>query len=351
MFDERDISSLLSERLNLESPIIGSLAKIEKGEAVFESLKESPYSSSIPLRDEFERIDLKLDFVDEALNKARQKIIPSAEPMRVAAVDVSSVKLGSIEKGILMAFRGCMVWKNLGRYHFYRYGPLISLVEEARSWDREDEQRGGNTESFFGNRAASMVRNKFERAIQRALVDVFKDSIILFDGSLTAGTPDNPARILKGIISAAWNNNNMIIGVSKETQVLAGGKKVTELLDDETEASIICLDDYMRERFPTHPIRLLGRVYIAKMEREGFTFRLDISTSGGEELDLKAVRLLAGNDLYEHGYPETLRLSHILASFTSNEILGMRRYISLNFGVEVKSEFDLRKILFGPFSS
>ncbi len=67
--------------------------------------------------------------------------------------------------------------------------------------------------------------------------------------------------------------------------------------------------------------------------------------------DLRAVRRLVGNEFFDHGYPETLRLAHILSSFTSNEILGMRRYIFQNFGIEVKDEFDVRKILFGPFSS
>ena len=354
VFNEREISSLLSERLSLEESLLGSLTRIRKGETKFEDLDVNADETSIFPGYDAGHFDLKpKDFVDEIeKNKARYKITPMTDPVRVAAVDVSSVKLGAVEKGVLTAFRGCLVWKDDEKYHFYRYGPIISFVEELSFWDEEaDQSKNMGVEAFFGTRAVSIMRNRFERILQKAAVDVFKDSIILFDGSLTAGTPDNPAGVLKEIIGAAWSNDNMVIGVSKETKVLAGEKKVTALIEDGADACVICLDDYMRERFPTHPIHLLGRVYVAKMAREGFTFRLDISTPGGVELDLRAVRLLAGNDLCGHGYPETLRLAHILSSFTSNEILGMRRYMSLNFRVEFKDEFDVRRILFGPFSS
>lgn len=346
MFDESEISSLLSQKLELErGRLQGCLNRIRGVNPVSDDVKTgwralgpsgglNPTMSTRPM---------------EAMGLRRFKITPSSNPVKVAAVDVSTARLGSVEGGVLTAFRGCLVWKNAGKYQFYRYGPLITFLESDPS-TLEDE-RLDDGELSFNARAMSIMRNRVERTLQRAMVEVFNDSLILFDGSLTAGTPDNPTRVLKEILQAAAANRNTVIGVSKDTQIPAEGGKITQLIRGEDEASALCLDDYMRERFPSHPIHLLGRVYVAKMTRDGLTFRLDVSSLGGFEEDLRAIELLAGNDLHEHGYPETLRLAHILSSFTSNEILGMRRYMSVKFGVDVKEEVDVRRILFGPFST
>lgn len=345
IFDESEISSLLSQRLEIErAHLQGSLKRIQSINPPSETFKNDwrtfNHSGELNLGSTIRLAE------DMALRRLR--INPFSKPVKVAAVDVSTARLGPVEGGVLTAFRGCLVWKSAGKYRFYRYGPLITLLEVDDSASEDEPWNGG--EPSYNARAISIMRNRLERTLQRAVVEVFEDSLILFDGSLTAGTPDNPARSLKEILQTAAANRNTVIGVSKDTQVLADGGKITQLIRGEDEASAVCLDDFMRKRFPTHPIHLLGRVYVAKMTNDGLTFRLDISSRGSVEDDLRAIELLAGNDLHDHGYPETLRLAHILSSFTLNEILGMRSYVTVKFSVEVKEEFEVRKILFGPFT-
>jgi len=344
IFDESEISSLLSQRLELErTHLQSSLNRIRSvnpvSDTVISSWRALSHNGELNLGSAMRLV--------EAMSIRRLKINPLSKPVKVAAVDVSTAKLGPVEGGVLTAFRGCLVWKNGGKYRFYRYGPLITLLELDEHASEDELWEDG--EPSFNARAISIMRNHVERALQKAVVEVFTDSLILFDGSLTAGTPDNPVRVLKEILRVAAANRNTVIGVSKDTQVLADGGKITQLIREE-EVSALCLDDFMRKRFPTHPIHLLGRVYVAKMTRDGLTFRLDISSCGSVEEDLRAIELLAGNDLHDHGYPETLRLAHILSSFTPNEILGMRSYMAVKFNIEVKGEVEVRKILFGPFT-
>jgi hypothetical protein len=62
-----------------------------------------------------------------------------------------------------------------------------------------------------------------------------------------------------------------------------------------------------------------------------------------------AVRKLLGNDLVSQSYPETLRLAHILCTFTANEVLAMRRFITRKCGLHIINRPDMHKLLFGPF--
>jgi len=63
------------------------------------------------------------------------------------------------------------------------------------------------------------------------------------------------------------------------------------------------------------------------------------------------VSKLFGSDLVEQGYPETLRLAHILSTFTANEVIGIQRFISKNYGLRIVSQPNLRRSLFGPFGT
>ena len=62
-----------------------------------------------------------------------------------------------------------------------------------------------------------------------------------------------------------------------------------------------------------------------------------------------AVRRLLGNELLDDGYPETLRLAHILSRFSASEVIAMQRYVATNYGLHISPEPNIRQALFGPY--
>ena len=94
---------------------------------------------------------------------------------------------------------------------------------------------------------------------------------------------------------------------------------------------------------------MLGDVYVARLNKANIAFRLDIDKEIPIPLRLEAVEKLLGNDLYLQSYPETLRLAHILCTFTANEVLAMQHFITRKHGIQIVNRPDMHKLLFGPF--
>ena len=94
---------------------------------------------------------------------------------------------------------------------------------------------------------------------------------------------------------------------------------------------------------------MLGDVYVARLNKANIAFRLDIDKEIPTPLRLEAVEKLLGNDLYLQSYPETLRLAHILCTFTANEVLAMQHFITRKHGIQIVNRPDMHKLLFGPF--
>jgi hypothetical protein len=188
-----------------------------------------------------------------------------------------------------------------------------------------------------------------ERWLQESICAFFKDSIILFDGSLTAGTPDNPIGALGKILRIARGNGNAVLAFSKATRLLCEGRSVLELAKGAEPPCVVDIDELISRSFPSHPIRLLGRVYISRLSRDGPAFRLDVDRGIGAEGAIGALSGLLGSDIASAGYPECLKLAHILSTFTANEVIGIQRFLSGSRGVHLVQRANLRRMLFGPF--
>ena len=76
---------------------------------------------------------------------------------------------------------------------------------------------------------------------------------------------------------------------------------------------------------------------------------MDIDKEIPFQIRKKAVEKLLGNDCLIHGYPETLRLAHVLCTFTANEIVAVKHFLTSKHGIRIINKPDMHKILFGPF--
>jgi hypothetical protein len=97
------------------------------------------------------------------------------------------------------------------------------------------------------------------------------------------------------------------------------------------------------------PTIVLGDVYVARLNKANYAFRLDIDKEIPLQQRMAAVETLLGNDLHMQGYPETLRLSHILCTFTANEVLAIKHFITRKHGIQIINRPDMHRLLFGPF--
>ena len=282
-------------------------------------------------------------------------LMPSPQPVRVAAIDVSSIRLGETEEGGLCALRGGMVWRDTQRYHYLRFGPLIFHISEELSKSFSAQPSPPlllyNIQFPVNHRAIIRLRNILERGIQKAACASFGNTLLLMDGSLTSGTPDNPTAPLQQILELAHQSNNIVIGISKSTKLVMQGRNVTEMLNGHHDPCLIDLDREVKSRFQPFPIKLVGRVYVAKLSADGFGFRLDIDNTLSKSQGIQAIQSLMGSDIMEQGYPETLRLAHILSSFTHNEILGIQRFLSCQYNIQISHKVNIRRSLFGPYST
>ncbi|MEM2995808.1 MAG: hypothetical protein QXI91_07365 [Candidatus Bathyarchaeia archaeon] len=277
---------------------------------------------------------------------------PKNEPTIVAAVDTSSIKIGETSLGILIAIRGANVWKQNSCYRYVRFGPFIFHITEENKKEVYTALQNTYFDAAHNPQTAPNIQqmptrmaNILERWLQKMLSKTMTDSLILIDGSLTGGTPDTPAQAIKEILETARKMGNTVLAFSKMTCLRVNGHLITEVLP-------MYKPPYMLETVgfkPKPPTVLFGSVYVAKLSRGNCAFRLDIDKEIPFVEQIVAVEKLLGNDLFSQSYPETLRLAHILCTFTANEVIAMQRFVTRKCGIKIVSRPDMHKLLFGVY--
>lgn len=279
--------------------------------------------------------------------------VPSSRP--VVAVDTSTIKLGELEDGSLCALRGAVVLLYKQQYRYIKYGPLVfSLGNNSYDALQHFADLGLITQ-FAGepnvDGLLKRIRNAFERWIQLTVSSSVTNGFVLIDGSLTAGTPDNPTKELERILEAARRNRNVVVAISKKTKLRIGDQSITHLIEPKTEPCLFDVDDEITEQFPAYPVRFLGRVFVGKLAKSAFAFRIDVDREIPARETREGMCQLVGTDIVDQGYPETLRLAHILATFTAGDVLAMQAFAASHFGVQLIPKLALRRSLFGPFGT
>ena len=297
-----------------------------------------------------------LDFNDETLRLKPEPLplIASHKEKIVVAMDTSTMKIGETSTGIVIAVRGATVWKQNKNYRYVRFGPFIfHVTEENKKQVYETLERTYfNFPSDQSHQCApsilqmpTRIASLLERWLQTMSAKTMNDGLLLFDGSLTAGTAEAPTRRMKEILDTARKGGNVVLAFSKMTNLRANGHRITDLLPDH-KAPFLLETEGLRLK---PPMVLLGEVYVAKLTKGSLAFRLDIDREISREPRIEAVEKLLGNDLFAESYPETLRLAHILCTFTANEVLAMQHFVTRKFGLQIINRPDMHRLLFGAF--
>lgn len=272
----------------------------------------------------------------------------------VVAVDTSTIRIGELADGSLCAVRGALVLLEDDRYRYVKYGPLVFSIGYNNSTISQGLASLGLPPFTGESNVDSLlkrIRNALERWLQFSASSSITGGFILFDGSLTAGTPDNPSRELERILENARRGGSTVVAISKKTKLRVNNQPLTELLDTQPEPCILEVDKQVTDQFPAYPVRFLGRVFVGKLASSGFPFRIDVDREVSKPETIRAIRELAGTDIVDQGYPETLRLAHILSTFTASDVLAMQAFAMMQFGVQLLPRLALRRSLFGPFGT
>jgi hypothetical protein len=277
---------------------------------------------------------------------------PNHQETTIAAVDTSTIKIGETSTGIIIAIRGATTWKQ-GIYRYTRLGPFIFHITEENKNEVYNTLERAYFNTPYASRPASphlmqmptRLASLLERWLQTMLTKTVANGLILFDGSLTSGTFDTPAQRMKEILSNARNNRSVVLAFSKATTLRVNGYLITDQLP-KNEPPYLLETTGLRCKPPMIP---LGDVYVARLNKAKYAFRLDIDRETPLPHRTDAVEKLLGNDLITQGYPETLRLAHILCTFTANEVLAIKHFITRKHGIQIINRPDMHRLLFGPF--
>jgi len=281
------------------------------------------------------------------------QVQPIREATGIAAVDVSSINIGETSKGTLIAIRGAVIWNTRRKYHYLRLGPfLFHLTEENKNrilnfLQKHDFGFSHEISAPDFARLQTRIASIFEHRIQFDLCDMCSNYLILLDGSLTGGTPDAPEGIIAKLLQNARARMNIILAFSKSSRLHFRGRCLSDIARRYSPPCLVKIGRSLAPRVGS--FQLFGDIYVAKLSKDGISFRLDVDRELQQSQAADGVGRLLGNELVYQGYPEALRLAHIYSTFTANEVIAMQRYIMQQPGLHIVAKPNLRRLLFGPF--
>ncbi len=274
---------------------------------------------------------------------------PSKIEKPVVALDVSSIRLGETKTGELLAIRGAIVWKEKNRYKYQRIGPIpFHLTEQNKKeiykFFRKNQFEFSQNPNIIN--IQTKMGNLLERWLQLVISSSVYETLILWDGSMTAGMIDNPVDEINHLLETARNRLSTVLAFSKNTNLRLSCYKLTDYAKKAIPPCLLYINNFPSSAGP--PL-LLGDIYIAKLTQGVCSFRLDIDKKIPSPQRIEAVESLLGSDLLVQSYPESLRLAHIYSTFTAIEVLGIQRFIANKYGLKIVVRPNVRRLLFGPF--
>jgi hypothetical protein len=343
-----------TNKYNFPQPSIDSILPQRFFEQSIHTLKQVQ-QTPMQLNQQIQQISTTEQYPHNIQLKPKPIILkPNHQETMVAAIDTSTIKIGETSTGIIIAVRGTTTWKQNGSYKYTRLGPFIfQITEDNKNQLYNTLERAYFSTTFDSYHQAApnimqmptRLASLLERWMQTMLAKTVKNGILLFDGSLTAGTPETPTQRLREILSYARKNQSTVLAFSKATTLRANGLLITEQLPNRDPP-------YLLETSGLHsrpPMMLLGDVYVARLNKANLAFRLDVDKETPFDQRIEAIQKLLGNDLYTQSYPETLRLSHILCTYTANEVLAIKHFITRKHGIQIVNRPDMHKVLFGSY--
>ena len=297
----------------------------------------------------------------------------------VAAVDAGVMRLGESADGLVIALRGTIIVRSGTRTvtGLIRSGPIFlgweheaELLLHLGQWlgdpsyyvaaERSEDggYRAGRLKDGVGGRKylADRFRAGLERYCQRLAAASIKDGTLLLDGALTLRSRDTPDVFLNQIAHVAGSSGNNIIGISKKSELVVGGRAVSYWLDDHPQVACHrALTPILRSEDARVPSghggradRVMGNVYAARLSPLGPTFRMDVKAAPGVTDEVSVRRFYESTDIY-CGYPSLLARAHAACYVSSASFLALQTQATGEFGLRPQRKTISLKGAFAPF--
>jgi len=280
-----------------------------------------------------------------------KKINPVLPKRRVVAIDTTSITLGYVKDGAVGAIRGAVIVREPDKKNLRieRYGPYLLAPTNQNKQAIYEKMRKAVFKVTKKARSPGYVkmidraRSFLEKLLQLEVTRTYTNSLLLFDGSLISGTVDNPKQFVGEVLDSAAARGNDVAAISKRTTLSLEPTKrsILSVLEGVYGPCYAEVKPYISQEKE----RYLGNIYVGKFTLEGEPFRVDIpnNTPSEHALILSWLAGLAG----DYGYPEELKMAHVLCVHSSIEILELQSAATKIYGMEIKE--DIRKKIFGPF--
>lgn len=273
--------------------------------------------------------------------------LDGAPKRQVVAIDTSSVVVAVGKDGIILGVRGGIAIRSVLGLEIQRIGPFITYLTP--------ENISSILGSIFGDlppldlsnyqldsSIQKILASLLEKRLQEHIVKQFRESILLLDGSLSAGPQDNPLWLVSRILEEAKPRGNDILAFSKTSILQFWGSIFTEDRLGIKPPYIIDMT-WLIERLEMR-VCALGRTFLARLGSGLNVYRVDVATC--RKLEEVFGSLLKSDPLI-YGYPELLILAHDYCTFTKSDVIAMQAMLR-RLGAELFREDPVRDLLFKP---
>ncbi len=321
-------------------------------------------------------------FLSPSSMPAMEAFRPAA-PGPIAAVDCGLIHLGETVAGPVIALRAAIVvdaGEEMPAVRMFRTGPLllpitaqaelllrigtdlgqpdcfVELDDTDPSHPCIKRVKGGlaNSAKYLADR----FRVWWERLAQAEAVTMISGGTLLLDEALILRNRDTPDAFLHTLAAAAARRSSSLIGISKQSRILIGGKSVRFWLDDCKNATGYrhlspVLASEAREvvgnktRHDNRAARIFGNVYATRFTPMGATLRMDVKASPGRT-DASAIAQLFASSLMVAGYPEILARAHAYCYFSRADVMALQAQACAEYGLD-REPMAALTAAFAPF--
>ena len=275
--------------------------------------------------------------------------LEEAAARQVVAIDTSSIIAAAGRRGVVAAVRGAIAVRSGLGVRVERVGPFIAYVTRDNMAEVLASVLDGSAPLDYSSfdyqldgSISKILASLLEKRLQEYVAERFRNSILLFDGSLSAGPLDNPLWLVTKIIEKALPRGNDILAFSKNSILQFWG----EILTDEKlgasppyAADLTWIIKSIEMR-----VKVLGKTYLAKLSPRANAFRVDAATVRRVE---EVLGSLLKSDPLIYGYPELLILAHDYCTFTKLDLIAIQTLLEQK-GSKIFESPSIRNMLFNP---
>ena len=288
-------------------------------------------------------------FLEDRGEGAVEIIRPELEAPRrpVVAIDTSSIRVAAGSRGVVIAVRGAIVTRDRSKTAVEVLGPLVFYVSYENMGELLASVLGAAPLEAWGNyqlynSIQRVMAGLIEKRMQEYAAEHYTDSILLFDGSLSAGPLDNPLYLVGRILEKARPRGNDILAFSKTSVLRVWGELLTTLGAEAEPPYLVEVTQAVRSA--EMRVRVLGDIFLARLCPGCSGFRVDASITASAE---RVFGSLLRSDALVYGYPETLILAHDYCTFSKLDVLAIQAMLRRR-SVEIIHPTSIRDLLFNP---